>query len=277
MEIDPRLQLLMLLGAFLSGVALCGFFQLLQAVKILIGAYVPPAFMEARYARPLPLLHRGVPFCQKGAARRLWRGLTAGVLDCLFCVIFAAVQVLLLYAYNDGAFRLSVPVLALGGFALLQLLSARVLLVPMAYFAYGFAALMLYLGALLALPAKGVRRFLWRPAVSCYRRIMRFFAIRRSAMLCVLQLQWAERGLEGECPHRPRKKERKGCDMSKKRAEGRTTPTQWVIRILILVIFVVALIIGANRLMEWNQLRGREEELQEEKDALTEGGQSAEN
>ena len=64
--------------------------------------------------------------------------------------------------------------------------------------------------------------------------------------------------------------------MSKKRAEGRTTPTQWVIRILILVIFVVALIIGANRLMEWNQLRGREEELQEEKDALTEGGQSAE-
>lgn len=65
--------------------------------------------------------------------------------------------------------------------------------------------------------------------------------------------------------------------MSKKRSEGRTTPTQWLIRILILVIFVVALIIGANRLMEWNQLRGLEEELQEEKDALTEGGQGTEN
>ena len=56
--------------------------------------------------------------------------------------------------------------------------------------------------------------------------------------------------------------------MSKKRSEGRTTPAQWVIRILILVIFVVALIIGANRLMEWNQLRQREEELQENKDEL---------
>lgn len=65
--------------------------------------------------------------------------------------------------------------------------------------------------------------------------------------------------------------------MSKKRSEGRTTPAQWVIRILVLVIFAVALIIGANRLMEWNHLRQREEELQQSKDALTEDGQSAEN
>lgn len=65
--------------------------------------------------------------------------------------------------------------------------------------------------------------------------------------------------------------------MSKKRSEGRTTPAQWMIRILVLVIFVVALIIGVNRLMEWNHLRQREEELQQSKDALTEDGQSAEN
>ncbi len=65
--------------------------------------------------------------------------------------------------------------------------------------------------------------------------------------------------------------------MSKKKSEGRTTPAQWVIRILILVIFLVALAIGTGRLMEWNQLRQREEELQQEKDGLTAGDQSAEN
>lgn len=221
MEIDPRLQLIMFLGAFSSGVALCGLFQLLQAVKILVGAYAPPAFMEARYARPLPLLHRGVPFGHTGAGGRLWKGVVSGILDCLFCVIFAAAQILLLYAYNDGAFRLSVPVLAIFGFALLRFLAVRALLKPMAYFAYGFAALMLYLGALLALPAKGVRRFLWCPAVSCYRRIIYLFAIKCSARLCTLQLQWAERGLEGECPHRPRKKRKERMRHVKKEIRGK--------------------------------------------------------
>ena len=61
--------------------------------------------------------------------------------------------------------------------------------------------------------------------------------------------------------------------MSKKRQEGRTTPAQWVIRILILIIFILALVIGTGRLMEWNQLRQREEELQQEKDDLTSGEQ----
>ena len=65
--------------------------------------------------------------------------------------------------------------------------------------------------------------------------------------------------------------------MSKKRQEGRTTPAQWVIRILILIIFALALVIGAGRLMEWNQLRQQEEELQQEKDDLTSDGQNEEN
>ena len=59
--------------------------------------------------------------------------------------------------------------------------------------------------------------------------------------------------------------------MSKKRSEGRTTPAQWVIRILILVIFIVALVIGARRLMEWNELHRQEEELEQRKEELTDG------
>ena len=42
---------------------------------------------------------------------------------------------------------------------------------------------------------------------------------------------------------------------------------QWAIRILIMVIFVAALAIGANRLMEWNRLRQQAEELQQEKES----------
>ena len=40
--------------------------------------------------------------------------------------------------------------------------------------------------------------------------------------------------------------------MSNKKTEGKLTRLQWTVRILILVIFVVALLIAAGRLMEWN-------------------------
>ena len=53
----------------------------------------------------------------------------------------------------------------------------------------------------------------------------------------------------------------------KRKTEGRTTPMQWMIRILVLLIFVAALVIGANRLMEWNRLRRQAEELQQEKES----------
>lgn len=42
---------------------------------------------------------------------------------------------------------------------------------------------------------------------------------------------------------------------------------QWAIRILILIIFVAAIAIGINRLLEWNQLRLQAQELQEEKES----------
>ena len=57
----------------------------------------------------------------------------------------------------------------------------------------------------------------------------------------------------------------------KKKTEGRTTPMQWTIRILILFIFVAAIVIGAGRLMEWNKLRQRADALQEEKESYESG------
>lgn len=62
--------------------------------------------------------------------------------------------------------------------------------------------------------------------------------------------------------------------MSKRKTEGGTSPLQWVIGILVLVIFAVAIVIGANRLMEWNQLRKQAEELEQRESEL--GGTPAE-
>jgi hypothetical protein len=53
----------------------------------------------------------------------------------------------------------------------------------------------------------------------------------------------------------------------KRKTEGRTTPMQWAMRILILVIFAAALTIGVNHLLEWNQLRQHKEALEEQKES----------
>ena len=41
------------------------------------------------------------------------------------------------------------------------------------------------------------------------------------------------------------------------------TPMGWIIRILVVLVFVVALVISANRLMEWNKARAELEALRE--------------
>lgn len=60
---------------------------------------------------------------------------------------------------------------------------------------------------------------------------------------------------------------RKEGYVMKRKTEGRTTPMQWAICILILVIFAATLAIGVNRLLEWNQLRQQAEALEEQKES----------
>ena len=225
MEIYPYLQFSMLLGAFLGGLCLGVVWELVNAFRILFGAYQAPDFMRERYQKPLPLLGRPVPFERKAIGKRLWRGLVIGVGDLLFCLLFAVFVILLLYRYNDGAFRFSVPVLAICGFALFRALSARTLSLAMAYLAYGVATASLYLAALLALPPKALRyllvRFVHRPAKRLYRRIEMRRLRRRSAALCRMQLQWAERGFEGERPSMIVKRDKKkGCMRYEKKKRG---------------------------------------------------------
>lgn len=58
--------------------------------------------------------------------------------------------------------------------------------------------------------------------------------------------------------------------MAKNKTEGKLTRLQWTVRILILVIFVVALLIAAGRLMEWNREQQRLAEEQRKKEELEE-------
>lgn len=213
MEIDPSLQLAMLLSALLWGVGMGILWELLTAIRILLGAYTPPEAMRAQYAKRLPLLGRPVTFERKSPLRRVWRGVVIALGDVLFCVVIAIVAILILYRYNDGVFRLSVPVLMLLGLALLRFISATPLARVMAYVAYGFAAAGVYATALLSLPWKGIKLF-WRRLClrlmgAVYRKLTLRHLRRVSAALCAYQLAYAAVGLEGEGPGPIERKEKK--------------------------------------------------------------------
>ena len=53
-------------------------------------------------------------------------------------------------------------------------------------------------------------------------------------------------------------------------AKEKRSPLTWIMRALIVVIFIVAMAVAANRLTEWNQLQKEKEALEEQKEALTE-------
>lgn len=58
--------------------------------------------------------------------------------------------------------------------------------------------------------------------------------------------------------------------MDRQRKQSGSKGMRWIIRILVIVILTLALILTANRLMEWQQREQYERELQEKKEALTE-------
>ena len=49
-------------------------------------------------------------------------------------------------------------------------------------------------------------------------------------------------------------------------SKNKVTGMQWIIRILIILLFCVALLVGFNRLLEWNELQRQKEELQQQKE-----------
>ena len=51
-------------------------------------------------------------------------------------------------------------------------------------------------------------------------------------------------------------------------SKEKVSPMRWVIRILIILLFCIALIVGFMRLMEYNELREQKKELEEQKEKL---------
>lgn len=199
MELDLAAQFALLLSCFFAGVAGGVLHEVLTACRILLGAYAPPEFMRARYARPLPLLRRAPRFSQTGG-RRAWCAAVTFLLDVLLCVILACSAILACYRYNDGAVRLlALLSLFLGLFACRVLLS-RVASGLCALFAYGLAVLFLYLKALILLPVRGLfalfRICILRPVRACLVRLRRRLRSRESEALCRRQLMLASVGLD---------------------------------------------------------------------------------
>lgn len=200
MEIDPYLQFRLLLAAFSAGIFAGMLWDLLTVSRILFGAYQAPPRLRALYERRLPLLGCSVPFEGQKAVRRAWRTAVLFGGDLLFCVAFALAVILVLYCLNGGIFRISVPVLSLIGFALFRAVSNRLFSGAVAYFAFGVAALRLYIKALLLLPVRGLLRFVrlavLRPVARVYKKIAARHATRVSDRLCRAQLLWASKEFE---------------------------------------------------------------------------------
>ncbi len=197
MQINPSWQLSMLLCAFLWGYFSGLVFEGMLASHILLGVYLPPKFMQAAYSKPLPLLHRCVPTPMPNK-RRWVRGTVQALTQVLFCVLFAAGVIVLLYYYNNGAIRWSVLLLALLGLGAFRLTLARVLPYLTAYLAFFFAVLRVYVLAVLRLPFLLLALLLH---VLCLpmRRLLRCvhtrLVLRTSSALCRRQLLLAKQGL----------------------------------------------------------------------------------
>lgn len=198
MEIYPHIQAKMFFGAFALGLGAGVLRLLLLVLRTALGAYLPAERMRAHYERPLPLLHRA-PGYPKQRARKWWRIVVAFVGDVLFCLFCAAEVLLLLYEYNDGAWRLSVPVLFLIGLAVFRLATAHVGAWLNDWLAYALSALFLYVRTLVRLPLRGVwwvlRHALWTPVKKGCLHLIARHRRRVSEKLCRAQLALAARGL----------------------------------------------------------------------------------
>lgn len=206
MEISPALQFRMLAAALAAGLAAGALFDVFAALRIFFGVHTPPARLRPLYEKPLPLLGRPVPIRGKNRSRRFWRHAVIGAFDLLFCVIFAVATELILYEYNNGAFRASVPLAALTGLALWRLTVSRVGDLLTGLVAFGLAAGLCYLRALLVYPLRRAARlflhFVWGPARRACVSLQAARQARMTERLCRAQLKQAARAAWPTPPER---------------------------------------------------------------------------
>ncbi len=198
MEIYPPTQAEMFLAVFALGLGAGLFRQLLLALRTVLGAYLPPERMRALYERPLPLLRRPVGF-PRHRARRGWCFAVAFGGDLFFCLSCTCALLLLLYDYNEGAWRISVPVLFLLGLAFFRVGTARLFARMNELFAYGLSVLLFYARAGAFFPVRKVASLAMRFLLCPIKKGVQALCQRRrkqvSERLCRAQLALASRGL----------------------------------------------------------------------------------
>lgn len=196
MEIRPDRQFLLFFYAFLSGVLLGGFSEVLRAFRILLGVVPVPDRFLPLYAQKLPLLGKGIPV-REGKGKQMRRAIVVAIGDFLFMVIFAVTAVLLLYDYNNGEFRVFVPILMVAGFALFRVSISRFFGFLTPYVAFGLAVATAYFRALCFLPVRLIlrlARLLFRPCRALYFLVRHAVLRKKMLALCRRQLAFAATG-----------------------------------------------------------------------------------
>ena len=226
MTLDPTLQFALFAAAFLGGVLFGLLGEVGKLFRILVGAYLPPPLWEARYARPLPLLRRGLRF-QKAVPHRAWAKGVSLAMDLVFPVLSALYLLYILFRFNNGVFRFSVPLLFLLGLALFRVALVGPLRKPLGVMAYLLCALLAYLRALLLLPLRllcfALQKWIFTPLVRLWRALWHFVCLSNTRRLCQKQFSLAQRGLLST--HKGKKK---SCRKKEKRAASRPSLSSYV-------------------------------------------------
>lgn len=215
MTIDPVAQFSLCLWAFLGGLAFGLLGEVGKVVRILVGAYVPPPALRARYERPLPLIGRAPRF-RKTAPRRAWAGTVQICADIAFPVLVALYVLYILFRFQNGIFRASAVLLFLIGLSLFRVGLSRHFIGPMAAFAYALCALGVYGKVLLLFPPtilwRFLKRFLLLPLLSLWRATLASLCQKRTQRLCAAQRALALEGLD-----KTSKRNKKLCRKKEKR------------------------------------------------------------
>lgn len=196
MEINPGQQFQLFFYAFLCGILLGGFYEVLRAFRILFGVVRVPERLHPLYARKLPLLGKGIPV-RESRGKRMRRGIVVAIGDFLFMLVAAVTAELLLYDYNSGEFRIFVPLLMMVGFALFRVSISRLCGMITPYLAFALAVVAAYFRAFCLLPVRLaviVWKLLLRPCRALWIAVCRKLHAKKLSALCQKQLRFAKTG-----------------------------------------------------------------------------------
>lgn len=224
MLISQKALAALCLYAFLLGVSLGFFYDLLRISRVLFGAHYGKR-IGSIYEKELPLIGKRA----KRAPKKRFLGVLIFFQDFLFCICAAVALILLFYEANEGNFRASVCLFAAVGFLLYRVTIGKTILYVSEWIAFVVEALVRYICFFAWFPvrwlgrivASVVKRTLGRMLNAWHRRARLRYTKKQSEFF-----EWLADGGKATLKrkdgrHAKRKEKPKSSDADSSRRHGR--------------------------------------------------------